>query len=181
MGNPALRSRTSAFQVKEIKHASTKEMVSKMINTMYDSKIGCGLAGPQVGIGRQVFVIGDQNPDQFIPTIPLFNPRIVKTEGTFGAWEACLSIPNLIGRVHRHAVVHVDYLDEEGRNQRLRATGFKAALMQHEIDHLQGVLFPDRMSKEELERYFLFREEFEARAEELVGEEELDFGDLNLL
>ncbi|TEB05742.1 Peptide deformylase 1 [Pelotomaculum schinkii] len=114
------------------------KLLDNMARTMYMAK-GVGLAAPQVGISKRVIVVdtGDGLHE-------LINPEIVRSEGQEIDNEACLSIPGLMGEVARATLVEVKSLDRNGKECRLRAKGFFARALQHEIDHLDGVLFIDR-------------------------------------
>jgi peptide deformylase len=106
-----------------------------------DAAKGIGLAANQVGVARRVAVV-DVDDDRFV----MVNPRIVETEGRASAEEGCLSIPEIYADVTRPDRVVVEALDAEGRPYRKEATGLKARAIQHEIDHLDGILFLDHLS-----------------------------------
>jgi len=142
---------------------SLRKLAADMHATMAEEH-GVGLAGPQVGILKRIIVIhvpegydDDDDPEQ---TLTLINPEIVKAGGSELDFEGCLSFPDLIGEVQRYRWVNVKTLDEEGKARRFKAKGILARIIQHEIDHLDGILFFDRMedwstlgypSKEEVE------------------------------
>jgi len=107
---------------------------------------GVGLAAPQVGILQRIIVI---HPEGMKPTA-LINPRIVKAEGEQIGQEGCLSIPGLYGDVKRAASVEVEALDRRGREMVYELEGMPARIAQHEIDHLDGVLFIDKVIAETL-------------------------------
>ncbi len=119
---------------------SIKKLIDDMIETMYDAP-GVGLAAPQVGISKRLVIVdvGDgQGLQVFI------NPRIVKTEGPIEeGCEGCLSVPGIYGDVKRAFKVTVKALNRKGKGITLEATGFRARAIQHEIDHLEGILFID--------------------------------------
>jgi peptide deformylase len=117
------------------------KLLDNMARTMYNAR-GVGLAAPQVGISKRVVVVdvGDGLHE-------LINPEIVRAEGQEIDSEGCLSIPGVVGEVARAALVEVKYLDRSGKECRLQAKGFLARAFQHEIDHLDGVLFIDRAKK----------------------------------
>jgi peptide deformylase len=129
-----------------------------MFETMRAAK-GIGLAAPQLGIGWQLFVYGDLA--QGIPPRVLVNPMLDPEPGELVYdWEGCLSIPDLRGLVPRHPSVRVRGLDRQGGRVDYRAAGLEARIIQHEYDHLNGVVFLDRMRDlqslgygDELERY----------------------------
>ncbi len=113
-----------------------------MVETMYEYE-GVGLAAPQVGVLRRVVVIDiGEGP------IKLINPKIIEKEGEVIDAEGCLSIPNRVGTVKRPEKVKVEYLDENGEKKVIEGTGLLAKALCHEIDHLDGVLFIDKMIEE---------------------------------
>jgi peptide deformylase len=115
------------------------KLLDNMAETMYSAK-GVGLAAPQIGVSKRVVVvdIGDG-------LIELINPRIVSQEGEHIDVEACLSVPNVQGEVLRAEKVTVEALDRNGKKVGYTATGFAARAFQHEIDHLNGILFIDKV------------------------------------
>jgi peptide deformylase len=117
-----------------------RQLIGDMFETM-DAAKGIGLAANQVGIARRVAVV-DVDDDRFA----LVNPRIVETEGRATAEEGCLSIPEIYGDVTRPERIIVEALDASGTPFRKEATGLKARAIQHEIDHLDGILFLDHLS-----------------------------------
>lgn len=114
------------------------KLLDNMAQTMYRAK-GVGLAAPQVGVSKRVIVV-----DAGEGLLELINPEILSSAGKETDTEACLSIPGIIGDVTRAASVKVKALDRHGREQVLKAKGFLARVLQHEIDHLEGILFIDR-------------------------------------
>jgi peptide deformylase len=137
------------------------KLVEDMIETMYESE-GVGLAAPQVGRNIRLFVY-DISPERNDPHA-VVNPRIVENSGTDAMEEGCLSVPGLRGKVRRAECVVVEGQDLSGEGIRLEAKGLAARVFQHEIDHLDGVLFCDRLSaaKRLLVRRHLKRMEDEA-------------------
>lgn len=119
-------------------------LIESMFETMYDAQ-GIGLAAPQVGISRRLIVVDVNEPDQ-VP-FAMLNPRIVESsEERDRGEEGCLSIPGITGVVDRPLRVVVEGLDRTGKSLRIEADGMLARCLQHEIDHLDGVLFIDRLS-----------------------------------
>lgn len=116
-----------------------QKLARDMVETMHSSD-GVGLAAPQIGISQRVFVCGE--PDQ--PEIALFNPEIVASDGREMGEEGCLSIPEVYTEVPRATYVQVKYFDAEGNPQEMEARDFLARIIQHEYDHLNGVIFLDR-------------------------------------
>jgi peptide deformylase len=115
------------------------QLLDDMLETMAVEN-GVGLAAPQVGISQQLVVIGLGKK-----VFRLINPAITAASGEQVSYEACLSVPDAEGEVLRAAKVTVHYLDERGKKRRVTATGLLARVVQHELDHLHGVLFVDRL------------------------------------
>jgi peptide deformylase len=116
-----------------------------MLQTMYSAD-GIGLAAPQVGVHKQVIVIDCEPDNPENPPLVLINPTIKSSGSELGVLqEGCLSIPGVYFEVKRPAVVEVSYRDEYGRPQTLKAKELLATVIQHEMDHLNGVLFVDRV------------------------------------
>ena len=157
MGHPVLRARARAIDVSEIKSAAIQQLIDDMFETMHEYQ-GVGLAAPQVHHSLRLFVAGfpasrdrrseqqDDDESERFPEIVLINPE-VRPEGgeTIEDWEGCLSIPDIRGRVPRARRVSVRAYDRNGKRIELQANGFSARVIQHETDHLDGVLFFDRM------------------------------------
>jgi peptide deformylase len=121
-----------------------RRLVDDLFETMRAAK-GVGLAANQIGVARRVAVVdvGEDDP----PALTLINPAIVERGGAAEtAEEGCLSIPDIFGEVERPARVVVEALDRDGHSYRVEAHGYKARAIQHEIDHLDGVLFLDHLS-----------------------------------
>lgn len=115
-----------------------KTLLDNMATTMYEEN-GVGLAAPQVGVSVRVVVI-----DAGDGLIEIINPEITNMEGTACDTEGCLSIPGIFGEVERAAKVTVEFLDRKGKKKKINAEGLLARAFQHEIDHLDGILFIDR-------------------------------------
>ncbi|HXG03566.1 MAG TPA: peptide deformylase [Candidatus Binatia bacterium] len=137
-GDPVLRRR--AEPVREVT-PEIRSLVADMIDTMYD-EVGIGLAAPQIGVSLRLIVVAD---DVSRTVRALVNPAIVEQGGSVTAEEGCLSIPGIFAPVTRAAWVNVEALDLDGRAVRLEARGLLARVFQHELDHLDGVLFIDRL------------------------------------
>ncbi|MGH7570006.1 MAG: peptide deformylase [Gemmatimonadales bacterium] len=140
LGSPLLRQR--AAPVAGVDEA-VRELVDDLFETMHAAR-GVGLAANQVGVARRVAVVdvGDDSP-----LLVLINPTIVARGAEIEtAEEGCLSIPDLFGDVARPRTVTLEALDRDGRPYRVAASGYKARAIQHEIDHLDGVLFLDHVS-----------------------------------
>ena len=152
--NPVLRKKAHA--VKDVTDPALQRLIDDMIETMREAP-GVGLAAPQVAVSQRLAVIeyapGSENLDEEAepPAPKLFvivNPEITqRSEALVDGAEGCLSIPGYAGNVLRHQAVTVRALNRKGRPVKIKATGWLARIFQHEIDHLDGVLFIDRASK----------------------------------
>jgi peptide deformylase len=141
LGDPVLRA--PAEPVAEITEG-VRRLIADMLDTMYAAE-GIGLAAPQVGVGQRILVIDLHEPEQ--PAFALINPELLDASAeTDRAEEGCLSIPGLREIVERPARVRVRGLSPEGTQVELAAEGLLARVLQHEIDHLDGILFIDRVS-----------------------------------
>jgi len=122
-----------------------RALIRDMFETMYGAE-GVGLAAPQVGVGKRVVVVDVSPVDETIPPMAVVNPEIVERNGSVTGVEGCLSVPGVQGEVCRAETVVVRGLDEGGNPVRIVADGILSRALQHEIDHLDGVLFIDRVS-----------------------------------
>lgn len=142
--NPILR---QISQKVESIDAETKKLLSDMLETMYKAN-GAGLAAPQIGLLKRVVVIDAARKGEKPAPYKMVNPRIVwHSEELQECQEGCLSIPNQFAPVQRFEAVKVEYLDENGKACTLDAQGFLAVAVQHELDHLDGIVFIDHLSK----------------------------------
>jgi peptide deformylase len=162
-GDPALRRR--AVPVRAVS-GETRALVEGMYAEMYAAR-GLGLAAPQVGVSERVFVVDLEEEEGRRVKRAFINPVMVEKSGTMTGEEGCLSIPGLYADVKRHAAVVFEAQDETGAPFRVEATGLLARALQHELDHLDGVLFVDRLS---LVRRRLVAPKLERIREELRGE-----------
>jgi peptide deformylase len=137
-GDPILRRRAQA--VNEVT-PEIRRVVADMIETMYD-EVGIGLAAPQVGISLRLMVVGDEKNRE---ARALVNPIIAEQGGEITAEEGCLSLPGIFAPVTRAEWVRLEAHDLEGAPVSIRAKGLAARVFQHEMDHLDGVLFIDRL------------------------------------
>ena len=137
-GDPILRRRAQA--VREVT-PEIRRTVDDMIETMYD-EVGIGLAAPQVGISLRLMVVGDENGRT---ARALVNPVIAEQGGEVTAEEGCLSLPGIFAPVTRAEWVRLEAHDLDGEPVSIRARGLAARVFQHEMDHLDGVLFIDRL------------------------------------
>jgi peptide deformylase len=147
MGHPVLRQRARPIDMSELGNPLVQKLVDDMLETMREYH-GVGLAAPQVHEGRRIFVaLLDEEPGPESTPVVLVNPEVA-SEGSQReeGWEGCLSIPDVRGLVRRFTDVSVRALDRHGKPLTLRLKDFAARVAQHELDHLDGVLFLDRMT-----------------------------------
>ena len=136
--DPVLREK--AKRVRNI-DGSIKKLISDMIDTLHSSAINAALAAPQIGVSLRVIVIRMPDEDDIV----LLNPEIVKRKGEQLVTEGCLSLPGYAGELNRAESVTVKGRDQNWKAMRIRASGFLAQALQHEIDHLDGVLYIDHL------------------------------------
>ena len=146
MGHPVLRERARPLEKADFKSAAIQKLIDDMIDTMHEYH-GVGLAGPQVHEGLRVFVaLLDESPDAKSEATVIVNPEITPNGSAIEeGWEGCLSIPDIRGMVPRYTDIRLKALDRTGRTIDLPLKNFPARVAQHETDHLDGVLFFDRM------------------------------------
>ena len=149
MGHPVLRAKARPLEKAEIRSAVVQQLIDDMLDTMAEYH-GVGLAAPQVHEGVRIFVAaldtGDDDEEDG-EAIAIINPEItVVGPDVVEDWEGCLSIPDIRGRVPRARAIKVRALDRTGARIELNAHDFPARVIQHETDHLDGVLFFDRMT-----------------------------------
>lgn len=140
-----------------------QRLIDDMVETMYAAP-GVGLAAPQVGVSQRLAVIDISSREENYPLIILINPSILKSEGEMEFEEGCLSIPEYTAKVKRAEQLIVGCKDREGNQIEIEAGGLLAIAIQHEIDHLDGLLFIDRISPIKRE-FFKKRYKKIARAE----------------
>jgi len=144
MGHPVLRQKARPLERSEIKDPRFQKFIDDMIDTMHEYS-GVGLAGPQVHEGLRIFVAMLDSGDDAEASV-IINPVITPADAkVVEGWEGCLSIPDVRGRVPRAHKIVVKALDRQGRTVEIEAEDFPARVIQHETDHLDGVLFLDRM------------------------------------
>ena len=144
-GDPRLRQK--ALKIRHV-DASLRRLAADMHETMI-AAAGVGLAGPQVGVNRRIIAVhvpeGFDHEGDPATVLTLVNPEIVKAQGRVTATEGCLSIPGWIGDVPRAEAITLKAMDLDDRGIRLKLRGWAARVVQHEIDHLDGILFVDRI------------------------------------
>ena len=152
MGHPVLRARARAIDVGEIKSSRIQQLIDDMFETMKEYQ-GVGLAAPQVHASIRLFVAGfapdpdSEQDEERVPLMTVINPEItVPGPEMVEDWEGCLSIPDIRGKVPRARRIVLRAFDRKGKRFELQASDFTARVIQHETDHLDGVLFFDRMS-----------------------------------
>ena len=149
MGHPVLREKAKA--VENVGTPELRALIADMKETM-KAMNGAGLAAPQIGVSQRVVIFGvDSNPRypdaEPVPFTVLVNPRITMlTKEVENDWEGCLSVPGMRGVVPRYTKLRYTGTDEEGNPIDRTAEGFHARVVQHECDHLDGILYPQRMT-----------------------------------
>jgi peptide deformylase len=159
MGHPVLRAKARPLEAAEIRSGEVQQLIDDMFETMAEYQ-GVGLAAPQIHESVRLFVAGiparaaaddeedeDEEDDRDeMPLIALINPEITPVGREVSEdWEGCLSIPDIRGRVPRARQIVAKGYDRTGKRVEIKASGFSARVIQHETDHLNGVLFFDRM------------------------------------
>ena len=138
--------REVSIPIKEV-NKEIQLLMDDMLETMYSAN-GIGLAAIQIGVPKNLIVIDLMTKEKKKNPMFFVNPKIVKKSTKMSKYEeGCLSIPNLFAEVQRPSECEVEYLDYEGRKKILKASGLLATCIQHEIDHLKGILFIDYLSK----------------------------------
>ena len=141
--DPFLRQKSS--EVDQVTD-ETRKLMDDMLETMYDAP-GIGLAAIQIGVPKRVIVI-DLSRDEKKSPLYFVNPKIIKKSDTDSTYEeGCLSVPGQFAEVDRPDKCHISFLDYNGKKQELKAEGLLATCIQHEMDHLEGILFIDYLSK----------------------------------
>jgi peptide deformylase len=150
LGHPVLRVKAHPVPVEQIRSAPVQRLIDDMIETMHEYD-GAGLAGNQVHQPVQIAVIEVESnpryPDAIsIPLTVIVNPVVTPlTDEMEDGWEGCLSVPDMRGLVPRYTAVRLEYHDREGKRQEVDAKDFFARVIQHETDHLNGIVYIDRM------------------------------------
>jgi peptide deformylase len=167
MGHPVLRQKARALEKHELKSPAMQQFIDDMIETMHEYS-GIGLAAAQVHESVRVFVahLDPEGRGEGEPTA-IINPVLtVNGDRTIEGWEGCLSIPDIRGMVPRAYDIKVTALDRQGKRTEFTATDFPARVIQHEADHLDGILFLDRMRTFESLTYMEEFSRYHARKDE---------------
>ena len=135
-GDPVLREK--AKPINKVNDAA-KRLLDNLRDTLFETDTGVGIAAPQIGVSKQAVVIATEED-----YLEMINPQIIDQEGSEEGWEGCLSVPGVEGLVPRATRVTARYYDREGRLCEVKAQDFLARVIQHEVDHLSGVLFINR-------------------------------------
>ncbi|MDD5092589.1 MAG: peptide deformylase [Candidatus Wallbacteria bacterium] len=139
-GNPTLRLKAQLVEV----NSETVKLAEEMVGMMYTSN-GVGLAAPQVGVSARIIVL---DPQLKTGPLILFNPEIYWADNDIEACEeGCLSFPGMTLEIDRPSSIRYCYLDKEGKRRERDASGYEARIVQHELDHLEGVLIVDHVSQ----------------------------------
>jgi peptide deformylase len=177
LGNPVLIRRADEVDLRTLASAGIQRLIDDMVETMHDER-GVGLAAPQVHRSLRLFVMdpGERGEGQEGGGLRVVVNPVLTFPGTetIRLWEGCLSIPGLRGATERHAEVQVECLDRKGEPQLFAFRGFPAAVVQHETDHLDGVLFLQRMP--DLSR-LAFEDELARNEPDEDDEDETDEGE----
>jgi peptide deformylase len=151
VGDPVLRQRAAEVDVEELRTAEVQQLIDDLVETRRAAG-GAGLAAPQVSVGKRIAVIEVDASTRYgykpmVPLTVIVNPELEPvSDETLLINEACLSVPDLRGDVERMLEVRVSYLDRHGERRSSLARGLTAGTFQHEVDHLDGVLFLDRVT-----------------------------------
>ena len=180
MGHPVLRLVAKELTKNEIRSEETRLLVRDLIETMEEYG-GIGIAAPQVHESLSIAIIdyqeGRSEESEPVPLTIIINPKITVLDETPQAfWEGCLSVPELRGLVRRPRKVQIDYLDLEAKPQQIIAEGFLATVFQHELDHLFGTLFVDRIEYAPGKSPIAFTEEY---TKYLTPDEDDEVGELD--
>lgn len=139
--------RTRSVLVKKL-DKKVKKLIEDLRETM-SAHDGLGIAAPQIGVNLRVFIVRLNYNTQNEMIVPVINPKFLKmSEETESGEEGCLSVPGRFGLVRRSKNIQVRYMDLDGEQQILNFSGLNARIFQHEIDHLDGILFVDKMERE---------------------------------
>ena len=150
LGHPVLRRK--AKPVRRVGDRQLQTLIKKMMQDMRRAR-GVGIAAPQVGKSLRLFIVASR-PNPRYPSAPnmkplaMINPRLLAhSRTTHTAWEGCLSIPGIRGQVPRYNKIQIQYISESGKVEKMTLTGFVARIFQHELDHINGTVFLDRVQE----------------------------------
>ena len=150
LGHPVLRRNAEPVRLSEITGSGLQDLIDDMVETMHEY-VGVGLAAPQVHVSRRIAVLEVESHPRYpdlppIPLMTLVNPVLTPVgEETAADWEGCLSIPDFRGTTPRHGAVRLEAYGRKGERIELTAKDFFARVLQHEVDHLNGKVYFDRM------------------------------------
>ncbi|AFZ04127.1 peptide deformylase [Calothrix sp. PCC 6303] len=151
-GNPILSQKS--LPVENIQSPQIQELISELIDTTLAAN-GVGIAAPQIAESLRLFIVASR-PNPRYPDAPLMeptamiNPHIIEhSQEVVKGWEGCLSVPNIRGLVPRYQWINIEYTDINGEIQQCQITDFIARIFQHEYDHLEGILFVDRIESDD--------------------------------
>lgn len=148
LGNPLLR-QSSSF-VNNVKDTHVQKLIDDLMKTLTETN-GVGIAAPQVAVNYRLFIVASRpNPRYpnapFMEPIVMINPKIIEHSAeTVKGWEGCLSVPGIRGKVPRYQSITVEYTDVAGDSKNVKLVDFVARIFQHEYDHLDGIVFLDRV------------------------------------
>lgn len=152
MGNPILRLKAQKLTGAEILAPATQDLIQDLIENMHHYG-GVGIAAPQIGVPKAVAILEVKNTNpryeiaEDYPLTVFINPVISVLDSSLqGYWEGCLSVPGLRGYIERPRKIKIDFLNEKNQAQSLVAEGFLATVFQHELDHLEGKIYIDRLT-----------------------------------
>ena len=166
LGHPILLQKTKP--VKDITGNRVKQIIHDMTETMLDAK-GIGLAAPQIYINKQIIIFRtpEEEEEKEIKITVLINPKLTKISNeTNNEWEGCLSIPGMLGLVKRYSKIKYEGYDMEGNIIKREANGLHARVVQHEFDHLMGILYINRLADKKAFGYAEEIEDFWKKQEE---------------
>lgn len=152
IGEPILRSQAQAID--NVLEPQIVNLIDSLVDTAIANS-GVGIAAPQISQAYRLFIVASHPSDRYphAPTMPptaMINPRILHhTEEIVKDWEGCLSVPDVRGLVPRYQTIEVEYTTRQGETKQETLTGFVARIFQHELDHLEGIVFTDRIKNSE--------------------------------
>ncbi len=142
LGHQILRTKALPVDDQTLASKKFKTLITDLVDSMQAAR-GIGIAAPQIGVSLQVAIINARDG-----ALVIVNPRITKTSfRTTSAEEGCLSVPGVFGLVRRPTTITITYTDEHGKSVRIEASGLLARVFQHEVDHLNGILFIDKVAR----------------------------------